>query len=139
MTSDPADYRALTPAHFLIGSPFQSVPEEDVTTVPTNRLDRWKRTQRMYQEICQRFHAEYLKTLQARVKWTSGQPNIPLGTLVLVKESDASFSNHKWNLARVTNLFPGKDGRVRVVEIRTPSGALFRRPIVKIAPIPLDA
>ena len=59
------------------------------------------------------------------------------GTLVLVQESDAAFSSHKWNLARVTAVYPGPDGRVRVVDIKTPQGKVYRRPIARLAPLPV--
>jgi hypothetical protein len=138
MSSDPNDFQALTPAHFLIGSSLHSVPEEDVTHLKEYGLTRWQKVQRIFQEYWRRYHREYLQTLQSRPKWLSNQPNVTPGTLVLVQESDAAFSSHKWNLARVTQVFPGTDGRVRVAEIKTVSGSLLRRPIVKLSPLPLD-
>jgi len=138
MSSDPSDCQALTPAHFLIGSPLHSVPEEDLTDRKEYSLSRWQQGQRIFQEFWTRFHKEYLQTLQSRPKWLIQQPDVTPGTLVLVKESDEAFSSHKWNLARVTQVFPGADGRVRVAEIKTSSGSILRRPIVKLAPLPLQ-
>ncbi|XP_018377309.1 PREDICTED: uncharacterized protein LOC108770303 [Trachymyrmex cornetzi] len=38
LSSDPNDLSALTPAHFLIGKPLNSLPELDLSSVPANRL-----------------------------------------------------------------------------------------------------
>lgn len=40
MSSDPMDLQPLIPAHFLIGESLSSLPELDVTAIPTNRLSR---------------------------------------------------------------------------------------------------
>jgi len=138
MSSDPSDYAALTPAHFLIGDSLNSIPQEELTTRKDHHLTRWQKSQQIFQHFWTRFHSEYLQVLQSRPKWLQNQPNVEPGVLVLVKESDAAFSSHKWNLARVTQVFPGTDGRVRVVEVQSPNGSLYRRPIVKIAPLPIQ-
>jgi hypothetical protein len=138
MSSDPSDYAALTPAHFLIGDSLNSIPQEELTTRKDHHLTRWQKSQQIFQHFWTRFHSEYLQVLQSRPKWLQNQPNVEPGVLVLVKESDAAFSSHKWNLARVTQVFPGTDGRVRVVEVQSPNGSLYRRLIVKIAPLPIQ-
>ncbi|KAJ8969338.1 hypothetical protein NQ314_001807 [Rhamnusium bicolor] len=43
----------------------------------------------------------------------------------------------QWPLARVIRVLPGRDGRVRVVEIKTQSG-IYTRPITKLCVLPLD-
>lgn len=42
-----------------------------------------------------------------------------------------------WPLGIVEEIFPGKDGFVRVVKIRTKHGS-FQRPVSKICRLPLD-
>lgn len=42
MSSDPNDLRSLSPSHFLIGDLLMSVPENDLTDVPENRLSNWQ-------------------------------------------------------------------------------------------------
>ena len=49
--------------------------------------------------------------------------------IVLVKE-DAVFTTH-WPLGRVISTFPGKDGRVCVAMVCTPTGT-YKRPIAKL-------
>jgi hypothetical protein len=138
LTSDPSDYEALTPAHFLIGDTLHAVPTEDLTNAKTTGLKRWQIVQQFAQNFWKRFVQEYLGTLQSRPKWCEPFPSVQPGILVLVKESDASFSSHKWNLARVTAVHPGPDGKVRVVDIKTPQGHVYRRPITRVAPLPID-
>ncbi len=58
------------------------------------------------------------------------------GDIVLVNE-DALVPT-KWPLARVIAIHPGKDGCVRVVSIKTPTGE-YKRPTAKIVSIlPID-
>ncbi|KAF2902781.1 hypothetical protein ILUMI_03409 [Ignelater luminosus] len=40
LSDDPTDLQALTPGHFLIGAPLNSVPEADLTSLPPGRLSR---------------------------------------------------------------------------------------------------
>lgn len=54
-----------------------------------------------------------------------------IGDLVLLADSNAPRGS--WPLARVSQVFPGSDGRVRSVEIKTAGGGVYRRPVVKIA------
>ncbi|GFV81243.1 reverse transcriptase domain-containing protein [Trichonephila clavipes] len=40
--SDPNDFSSLTPGHFLIGRPINSIPEPKIIDIPDNRLCRWQ-------------------------------------------------------------------------------------------------
>lgn len=40
LSNDPTDLQALTPGHFLIGEPLNSIPEEELTETVSNRLMR---------------------------------------------------------------------------------------------------
>lgn len=134
LSSDPADLEALTPGHFLIGAPLASVPEPNVSDVPSNRLKHWQLVQAFNQRIWQRWSLEYIHTLQQRFKWTQPRKNLQVGDLVLVHSPSSSLN---WPLARVTAIHPGKDGIVRVVDLKTPSGHLTR-PVVKVFPLPMN-
>ncbi|XP_059055798.1 uncharacterized protein LOC131849703 [Achroia grisella] len=70
LSSDPNDFSALTPSHFLIGRPLLSVPQPQVTDTDVNlsRLDRWRRIQHIRQHFWRRFHNEYISILQAKTK-----------------------------------------------------------------------
>ncbi|XP_025190399.1 uncharacterized protein LOC112590994 [Melanaphis sacchari] len=64
MSSDPSDLTYLTPAHFLIGESLMAVPERDESTMPANRLDRWRRIRQYSQILWKRWSHEYLNQLQ---------------------------------------------------------------------------
>ncbi|XP_068150189.1 dynein regulatory complex subunit 3-like [Drosophila tropicalis] len=78
-------------------------------------------------------HQEYLTTLQQRPKWTTTAPNISVGDVVLVKESNTPPAH--WHLALILEAYPGKDQLVRAVRLKTSSGELTR-PITKVAVLP---
>ncbi|XP_024870107.1 uncharacterized protein LOC112453542 [Temnothorax curvispinosus] len=42
MSTNPADLEVLSPGHFLTMEPIVSVPTQDVTPLPMNRLNRWQ-------------------------------------------------------------------------------------------------
>ncbi|XP_054259401.1 uncharacterized protein LOC128984138 [Macrosteles quadrilineatus] len=116
LSSDPADLSTLTPGHFLIGTSLASVPEPHVMDVPTNRLKHWQLVQAFHQRLWKRWSLEYIHTFQQRSKWCKNSQNLKIGDLVLVHDSSPPLN---WPLARKTGIHPGKDGIVRVVDLKT--------------------
>lgn len=133
MSDDPNDLEPLTPAHFLVGSSLQFVPDTDVREVPINRLNHWQLMQRKLQDFWQRWRREYLCQLQGRSKrW---QPSIPIEVGRLVVLCDENMPPTRWKLGRISELHPGTDGVVRVVTLKTATGYL-KRPVEKICLLP---
>ncbi|XP_030758032.1 uncharacterized protein LOC115883763 [Sitophilus oryzae] len=125
LTQDPDDLAALTPGHFLIRRPLTTLPEINLTDVPINRLTKWQHLQMMSQHYWNRWQREYLTELQNRVKWKQNSRHLlKVGILVLVKNDNAPSVN--WQLGRVTELHPGKDGVTRVVSLKVNDGVLTR-------------
>lgn len=135
LSSDPSEMDPLTPAHFLIGAPLVSVLEEDFVDVPMNRLSRWQLLKQMSQQFWNRWRKEYLHTLQQRNKWATPNLNLKVDDLVMIDDSQSAPM--RWPVGRVVELFPGADGIVRVVSVRTPQGIL-KRPVVKLYRLPID-
>ncbi|XP_076660859.1 uncharacterized protein LOC143364349 [Halictus rubicundus] len=129
LTDDPEDLTPLTPGHFLVGGPLLATPEPTLHDVPTSRLSRWQQLQQRVEHFWRRWSAEYLHQIQTRRKWTTTQPSLGVGDLVLVK-SEATPPT-KWPLARITDAHPGADGHVRVITVRTATTS-FTRPVTKI-------
>ncbi|XP_043947289.2 uncharacterized protein LOC122817906 [Drosophila biarmipes] len=123
----------LSPAHFLIGRPFTTVPDPDLSHIPVGRLGYWQSIQAMLQGFWKKWHQEYLTTLQQRPKWTASTPNLSIDDVVLVKESNTPPAS--WHIARVIETYPGKDNLVRAVKLKTPTGEMTR-PITKVAVLP---
>ena len=132
-SADCHDLEPLTPGHFLIFRPINAVPKPDYTDKKESTIDRWARVTKVVQHFCQRWHSEYLCTLQQRYKWHKDVP-VSLGLMVIVKEDN--LPPLAWLLGRIVNLVTGSDGLVRVVDVRTKNGVI-RRPLNKLCFLPI--
>ena len=62
--------------------------------------------------------------LHLRQKWRQEQRDITVGVTVLVVANDTPRG--KWPMARVTNVYYGNNGHVRVCQVKTQQGVLLR-------------
>ena len=85
--------------------------------------------QYMANQFGQRWTEEYLQTLQVRQKWQDVRKNLTVDDMVLLY--DEHLPRLKWQLGRVTQVFPDANGKVRQVEVKTGSSS-FRRPVTKL-------
>ncbi|UYV74269.1 K02A2.6-like, partial [Cordylochernes scorpioides] len=132
LSPDPNDLRALTPGHFLIGSPLV----EDPGLQNYERVDlrsRWNLVQSLRNSFWSRWTREYINSLQQRNKWRLSQDNLKPNQLVLIKEDN--LPPLQWRLARILKVYPGSDQKVRVAQVRAATG-VYLRPITKLAPFP---
>lgn len=136
ISTDPTDPQPLTPAHFLIGRPLDALPEINHLDLHVGSLSRWAYVQRVSQDFRSRWQTEYVGGLQRSLKWNSVSPNLKQGDFVLLV--DDSQKCHQWPIGRILELFPGSDGLVRVVSVKTSKG-IFRRDIRKLRRFPLDS
>lgn len=134
LSSDADDFQVLTPGHFLIGKPINSIPEPNFTEKKDNLLNRWQLVQKFVQTIWKFWSNSYLSHLQQRSKWMYEKKNVRPGMLVLLKETQTPICT--WILGRIVDVIPGTDGKVRVVEVRTPTG-LFKRAVSKVSILPI--
>ena len=74
--------------------------------------------------------SEYLVSLRKSHKWHQRSGNLAVGDVALIQEN--GFVLTKWPLARVTEVYPGKDNVVRVVQVKTSAG-IYTRPVSKVA------
>lgn len=117
LTDDPSDTLALTPGHFLIGAPIVGIPEPSVIDKSEQYLCRWQRVRRMTEVFWRSWSTEYLHTLQQRHKWRTPQNDLKVNDIVVLR--NPLLPPTKWALARVILVHPGRDGRVRVVTVKT--------------------
>ena len=151
---DPEGEVSLTRGHFLIGRPIEAYPEAPQEPALT-LTNRWELCRAMVQQFWELWSHQYLQSLQKSQKWHCEKPNVKVGDLVMMLE-DTDLQTH-WKTARVTAIFPGKDGLVRTAEVvvkttvfpdyyRTTNRQLdikdvttkaskFKRPITKLAPL----
>ncbi|GFY11809.1 integrase catalytic domain-containing protein [Trichonephila clavipes] len=130
LSEDQEDLVALTPAMFLQEIKENGVPDLDL--IDSQRMNRrFLYRQRIRQELRKRFRLEYLGQLKSFSK-SRKEDVIKEGDIVLI--GDTNSKRIYWPLAKVIKLIPGRDGRVRVVEVSTSSGS-FLRPIQRLYPL----
>jgi len=134
LSTDPLDYSALTPAHFLIGSPLTQILEPTIATEPRNKLKRWELVRFQSQHFWNRWSREYLPQLQKRGRWLSLSRPVKVGDLAISKEDNQPA--RQWKLVRITAVHPGPDGITRVVTIKNSAGKEYQRPVVKLVVLP---
>ena len=130
---DPRDDEALTPNHFLLGASSGQIRinKYDVQTLCTKK--QWQIAQHFADAFWRRWLREYVPTLIPRKKWQYDDDPLKINDVVLIL--DTNTERNQWKKGIVTRIFPGTDGQVRVVELRTASGVLLRptRKLVKFA------
>ena len=126
---DDDGIEALTPGHFLIGRPLEALPDPSFSYRSLSILRRWHLCQAIVRHFWKRWSQEYLLSLQRFSKWHQPTRNVQVGDIALLREDNVTPA--KWPLARVCEVYPGKDGLVRVVSVKTGSGT-YKRPITKV-------
>ena len=135
ISNDPNDLIALTPGHFLIGDSLNSLPDPDLLSTPVNRLSQWQHLTQLKQNFWKRWNQEYINELNIRHKWHSGNHDLNVGSMVVIKEKNVP-SMH-WILGRITNTHPGNDKVIRTVTVKTANGE-FVRSVKSLAPLPIN-
>jgi hypothetical protein len=121
---------ALTPGHFLIGRPLESLPDPSFSYRKLSLLRRWHLCQNLVRHFWQRWSQEYLSSLRKYTKWHKPTRNMSTGDVVVLHED--GMVPAKWPIGRVIQTFTGKDGLVRVANVKTQRG-VYKRPIHKLA------
>ncbi|XP_062713874.1 uncharacterized protein LOC134290713 [Aedes albopictus] len=134
LSNSPEDLDVLTPGHFLVHRPLTAIPEPSYEELPSNRLSQWQQIQEYLRRLWKRWSTEYLSGLQQRTRWTRERDNIHIGTMVLIREDN--LPPQKWRFGRVVEVFPGSDGLVRVVSVRTKDG-IYKRAIARVCVLPI--
>ncbi|KAL0901065.1 hypothetical protein ABMA27_006387 [Loxostege sticticalis] len=116
VSNDPSYPEALTPNHFLIGS--------------SSLRKRWRVAQRLTDMFWARWIKEYLPTLLPRQKWNTEARPLRINDFVILVEPN--LERNCWRHGIVSATHAGRDGRVRVVDVRTRTGVL-RRPVTRVA------
>lgn len=99
---------ALTPGHFLIGRPFEALPDSAFSYCPVTLLCRWHLCQNFLRHFWQRWSMDYLTHLRRYAKWHKPSPNISVGDVIVLNETGLTPTT--WVLGHVIEVFPGKDG-----------------------------
>ncbi|XP_055714973.1 uncharacterized protein LOC129809183 [Phlebotomus papatasi] len=133
VSSSVDDPPYITPGHFLLGAPPAQLPDPTLYHLPINHLDRWQLCQKLQQDFTKRWKKEYLHALQIRSKWSKEYSNLEVGDVVLFMEDQ--MPSTQWPMGIITQVFPGKDGKTRVINVKTTRG-VFKRPVTKVVLLP---
>jgi len=109
------DHTYFCPNHLLLGRSNTKSPvvKYDNTLNPKKRFQFMDNLINTYWK---RWQIHYFPSLIIQQKWNVDCRNLAIGDIVLVQDSK-SLRGH-WKLAEVCSAIPGKDGKVRDIEIR---------------------
>ena len=130
VSDDIKDDLPLTPNHFLLGRGTPNLPPGIFKDKDLSLSKSWKASQLLADHFWNRFLREYLPGQQKRSKWTSATSNLQPDDMVWMLEDFTPRG--LWPLAKVVETFPGQDGIVRSVKLKTPTGFKVR-PVVKLS------
>ena len=122
----------LTPSHFLIGRVAGFQPHDSDEYVNSCHKDLNEREivrKRQLDRFWKMWSDDYLKNLPPTVKGFKSNCNLKKGSIVLMREDNVP--RMCWPLGLITELFPGRDGIVRCVNVQTAKG-VFCRPVQKL-------
>ncbi|GFS61815.1 integrase catalytic domain-containing protein [Trichonephila clavipes] len=130
VSENPEELIPLTPSMFLISNKNSNI--EDIEELNSNSLNkRIKYRSKLLKDLRQRFRNEYLsQVIQKHNEKESRDPQI--GEVVLV--GDDNKKRLFWALAKIIELIPGRDGKIRTVRLKTQHGKMLR-PIQRIYPL----
>ena len=129
--NDPDDGSYVCPNDMLLGRSSSTAPQGPFRET-NNRRHRAEFVQKIVDSFWRHWTRDVFPSLVPRKKWKVERRNVRVDDVVIVQDSNAVRG--KWTIARVTNVYPGRDGQVRNVELRTAT-TQFQRPITKIAVI----
>ena len=133
--ANPVDDVPLTPNHFMHGQIGGQFAPTSVDSTQFNLRKRWRRIQELVRHFWQCWLREWLPALATWKKWNQERQDVKVVYVVLVVSPDSSRGN--WPLGRVLEVYPGTDGRVRVVKVQVGQGALVRS-VTKLSPLECD-
>lgn len=133
-TEDPKDDQIITPNHLLFAYEATALPEPCSAKIPTRTVNRYQVLQRLHADFWHKWSQEYLVRLMHRSKWTKQEENLRTNQIVLIKED--GLPPTKWLYGRITKVYPGKDGLVRVAEVKC-RNSILSRPIHKLCLLPI--
>lgn len=129
--NDPDDGSYICPNDILRGRASSQVPQGPFRQTQNPR-HRFEFVQKIVDSFWTRWTRDVFPSLLPRKKWHAEKRNVRVDDFVIMQSPNAVRG--KWNVGRIINVYPGRDGRVRKVKVKTRDGE-YQRPISKIAVI----
>lgn len=125
----------LTPAKFIQDIKEVGVPECDfIESHDYNQKRRYR--QKIREDLRRRFRNEYLgQLIQTARNKNKICRKLKVGEIVLIGNDNTK--RLFWPLAKVVELIPGRDGKVRLVRLKTTNGELLR-PVQRTYPLEIN-
>lgn len=133
VSSEPHDLRPLSPNDIILlrtnHSQYNTKMEYNYNPKTT-----WKLAHQLADNFWSRWIKEYRPLLLKRNKWhdNSKDPNLKIGDVVLIL--DDNMIRGQFIRGIVIKVYPDKEGRVRVAQVKTNTG-VYKRPVTKLAKI----
>ena len=134
-STSPEDDIPLTPNYFLFGQVGGQFAPESVDETTFNPKKRWRRVQELVRHFWHRWIREWLPAINVRRKWLTVERDIQVDDVVLFV-SPKTPRGH-WPLGRIVQVYPGKDGHVRVGKPQV-GKEQFLRPVTKLRKLELS-
>lgn len=133
----------LSPSQLIYGRRIASTPDEEYSDVKSTNDSLTRRMQhhrRLLTQFTTRWSQEYLTSLLEKAKRISDRTKeeiLAVGDIVFMKERGTARC--LWRMARIEELLPGRDGKIRAAKIRlmtkeTHKPTMLRRPIQLLIP-----
>lgn len=116
-----------------MGQPDPSLPQVVYADTELLSRQRWRHSQVIADQVWARFTKDYLPSLQFRQKWQRDTTDLTTGSTVLVV--DSQLPRALWPVGHVTQLYPGSDGRIRVVDVKT-KDRTYTQPVACLIELP---
>ena len=137
----------LTPSHLINGRKISLPPNDDHSEIINTHKTLTRRQQhhkRLLEQFAKQWRHEYLLSLRKRPTTKSANGNrapVRVGDIVILKND--STSKAFWKLAKVEELLPGNDGKIREAIVKVPringKSQLLKRVVQHLIPIEVQA
>ena len=135
--AEDIEFPVLTPNLLPLGQQL-IIPNED----PANIKDKDLRKRQKYIQKCKeaawkRWRSEYLTSLREihNLKYSKKESEVKVGEVVVIKGEEQNST--QWNIRIITDVYPGKDGKVRAVKLR-PGKSYLERAVQHLYPLEIS-
>jgi hypothetical protein len=133
------NWETLTPSHLLSGEKLTAIPSGSEPDTNKDLSREFRLKQKVTEDFWRHWKREYLLQLRNyhEVRRPSGEhPKFRVGDIVLLQEDIRP--RHLWKRARLEDIHPGRDGKIRTVTLRQADGSKISRPVQLVIPLEID-
>jgi len=134
ISEDDDDLIPLTPAMFMRDLPVAGLPERD-HIASKDLQGAYMKLSALKTALKDRFRKEYLSQLVQKGNERKAVVS-EIGDIVLVGHDNKK--RYDWPLGKILELYPGKDGKIRVAKVKTRMGMLIR-PLQRLYPLEVSS